>query len=437
MMPKPKPKKSLKELAKTSRQRDKASPRHLKNQAALAPKKSKPRREIKIRMSTLSPNSPELEFFLVSLPGLEDLLLHEIKEWFPGIKTTPQYGGVSVHTDMANGLAMNQVLKIPTRILLRLAKFRARDFPKLYHYICEFDWEKWLSLECDLEVVAATKLSRLKIKSRIEETCLEGWQAVQQTSGHRADPAKKARLFVRIIEDEVTLSLDTSGERLHKRGSRQHIGEAPLRETIAAALLQMVAQTLPNGDTRPVELLDPMMGSGTFLLEAAQRDQTIDAREFGFDCFALNETARPTLQAARPQFANGLGFERDHKALAAAKANLKGSESLLPYELRNQDFFASTPLAPAANRSRWVMVNPPYGERLKVTKPLPDFYAELFATTERVARPDRACFLIPAKAVHGKFALPAQWKVLAKRRFLNGGIPVVAFVFGREATTGT
>jgi hypothetical protein len=66
-----------------------------------------------------------------------------------------------------------------------------------------------------------------------------------------------------------------------------------------------------------------------------------------------------------------------------------------------------------------------------VKEPLAEFYARLFAAAEKVARPDRACFLLPGKAVKGRFPLPAGWKVLEKRPFLNGGLPVVAFVFGR------
>lgn len=227
-----------------------------------------------------------------------------------------------------------------------------------------------------------------------------------------------------------TVSLDTSGERLHKRGSRTHVGEAPLRETIAAALIQSVGRSYTDANFT-VELVDPMMGSGTFLLEAATRDQTVEARDFGFEVFAAQPTGTPALHATRPRFTQLTGFEADAKTLGAAKTNLSHLKDALQPEILQTDFFKADPLPARTADQRWLIVNPPYGERLEVEGKLRDFYEQLFAAAERVAKPDRACFLLPAKAVHGKFVLPYQWKVIEKRRFLNGGIPVVAFVFGR------
>jgi putative N6-adenine-specific DNA methylase len=389
-------------------------------------------------MERLTPEGPSgpsdrREFFLVSLPGLEDLLAEEISLWFPHLKPEVIYGGVTVHAPLAEGLAMNLALKIPTRIILRLDRFRARDFPKLYRKLSDLDWGQWLDPSCELTVFAASKRSRLKIKSRIEETCLDAWTDWQRSAGHRPDSKKPAKLYVRVAEDEVTLSLDTSGERLHKRGLRQHVGDAPLRETIAAAMLQMIARSYTDEPVpEAVEIIDPMMGSGTFLLEAFGRDALVDARDFGFESFTDAAIEEPKMKAARPKILGGVGFEKDKKAFQAARANLKG----LPAEWRmiNEDFFKAEPLVNAHKTSRWILVNPPYGERLQVQEKLADFYQKLFAACEKIARPDRACFLLPAKAVHGKFMLPSAWEVLEKRRFLNGGIPVVAFLFGRRET---
>lgn len=375
------------------------------------------------------PMQNQNEFFLVSLPGLEDLVAAEVKDWFPEFEARVEYGGVTVLAPMSEGLKMNLVLKIPTRILLRVTKFRCRDFPKLYRKVSEFPWHKWLDTSAGMEVFAASKQSRLKIKSRIEETCIDAWRAQQEES----DTTKKAKLYVRVVNDEVALSLDTSGERLHKRGLRQHIGEAPLRETIAAAMLQMVARSMDASENRGIELVDPMMGSGTFLLEAVTRDAVIDAREFAFERFAQQPRGIPILKTIRPQFTNLIGYERDTDTLRAAKLNLASCKNGTPVEFRREDFFSAAPLPlTLPERVRWVITNPPYGERLKVDEPLSTYYGKLFAAAERVAHPDRACFLLPAKAVKGKFALPISWKVLEKRRFLNGGIPVVAFVFGRK-----
>jgi putative N6-adenine-specific DNA methylase len=374
------------------------------------------------------------EFFLVSLPGLEDLALDEVKAWFPHFEGAIEYGGVTVHAPLAEGLSMNQALKIPTRILLRITSFRCRDFPKYFNRIAEFGWEKWLDPSCEIEAFAASRKSRLKIKSRIEETFVEGWKAFQKRRDVTVDAEKKAKVYIRFAQDECTLSLDTSGDRLHKRGLRRHIGEAPLRETIAAAILQMLARHSTDG--LGVELVDPMMGSATFFLEALGRDRLVESRDFAFERFASRPQTAPKLQASRAAIRRLVGFETDKKTIEAARHNLSlvGADALSFADIHEQDFFSAKPL-PAAGASRWVVCNPPYGERLKIDARLKDYYEKLFDQAEKVIRPNLAGFLLPAVAVKGKFVLPPTWQVLEKRPFLNGGLPVVAFVFGRRGFT--
>ena len=368
------------------------------------------------------------EFFLVALPGLEDLVLAEVEEWFPNLEAKAEHGGVTVHAPLNVGLSLNLALKTPTRILLRVSQFRCRDFPKLFKIISALDWERWLDSSCELETVVSTRLSRLKIKLRISETCEDAWAEYKKRVGAKSVRGRKATLYVRFLNDECMLSLDTSGERLHKRGDRRHIGDAPLRETIAASLIQLVGRSHPGSGQGPIELVDPMMGSGTFLLEAETRDQLVEKRGFGFESFRAPGLVQPRLTVERPVFNSFVGFERDTKAMAAAKENLRGHRGFKFYP---DDFFTANPL-PEDGVRRWLFANPPYGERIKVKEPLGELYVRLFAAAERVVRPERACFLLPSKAVKGKFALPRGWKVLAKRPFLNGGIPVTAFVFGRE-----
>lgn len=372
---------------------------------------------------------PMNEFFLVALPGLEDVVHAEVKDWFPDLETTVSHGGVTVFAPLKTGLAMNLCLKTPTRILLRISSFRCRDFPKLFQTIAKTPWKTWLDLSVELKVHASTRLSRLKIKARIEETCLDGWLEYKEKNRKTTVRGKEQNLYVRFLNDECSLSLDTSGERLHKRGERQHIGTAPLRETIAAAMIQMAGRSDP--EAKSVELIDPMMGSGTFLLEASGRDQLIEKRGFAFDNFTEQPDENLSLKAERPQFTKLIGFEADKKTMQAARTNLKSSNVELPTELHAADFFKAEPL-PQSTARRWILVNPPYGERIKVKEPLKEYYEELFLACERIAKPDRAYFLLPSKVVKGKFNLPLQWKVIEKRPFVNGGIPVIAFGFVRK-----
>lgn len=371
------------------------------------------------------------EFFLVTLPGLEDIAAAEVHDWYPDLETKNEHGGVIVFAPLGVGLSMNQVLKTPTRILLRLANFRAKDFPKLYNKILDFSWKDWVDPSCALEAHVSTRLSRLKIKNRIRETCESAWKDYQKSLKISPRPNKKLDLYVRFHEDDCQLSLDTSGERLHKRGERTLIGEAPLRETIAASLIQMVGR-LPEVSSLPVEVCDPMMGSGTFLLEAGRRDRPVEARFFAFENFLEKVISPVGIAAERPSIVSLIGFEKDKKALAAAKANLTGLET----HIFEQDFFMVSPLLKKEGLQRWVFANPPYGERLRIKTPLKEYYALLFQQVEKILQPDLSCFILPAKAVKGKFDLPKGWKVVEKRPFLNGGIPVVAFVFGRTSIDG-
>ena len=371
-----------------------------------------------------------LEFFLVALPGLEDLTEAEVQDWFPHVETKIEHGGVTVLTSLEEGLSMNMALKIPTRILLRVSRFTCKDFPKLYNKILDFPWHQWIQPECTLKVHASTTASRLKMKKRIEETCEKAFNKYQKDRKVKANTKRKINLYVRLKDNHCTLSLDTSGERLHKRGLREHIGEAPLRETIAASLIQLLGR---HGDRQtPIELVDPMMGSGTFLLEGAMRDLVIDSRDFAFDNFSRPPQQNPSLKVTRPAIDTLTGFEKDQKTLKAAENNLKSSSENLKMNLHLKDFFLAEPFVAERNHQRWVLVNPPYGERLKVDEPLGEFYAKLFATTERLSKPDLACFLLPSKAASGRLLLPSTWRVLEKRPFSNGGIPVLAFVFGRK-----
>lgn len=371
------------------------------------------------------------EFFLVALPGLEDVVHSEVRDWFPDLEAKTSHGGVTVFAPLKTGLAMNLCLKTPTRILLRISTFRCRDFPKLFQTVAKTPWKDWLDLSCELKVHASTRLSRLKIKARIEETCLDGWLEYKEKNRKTTVRGKEQNLYVRFLNDECSLSLDTSGERLHKRGERQNIGTAPLRETIAAAMIQMAGRSDLDAIQKGVELVDPMMGSGTFLLEASGRDALVEKRGFAFENFTEQPEQDPSLKCERPEFVKLIGYEADKKTMQAADANLKNSAHGIPRELKQEDFFQAQELPPTENR-RWILVNPPYGERIQVKEPLKEYYENLFLACERVAKPDRAYFLLPSKVVKGKFNLPLSWKVIEKRPFVNGGIPVVAFGFGRK-----
>lgn len=373
-------------------------------------------------------------------PGLEDLVLKELGDWFPAWPAMVQHGGVTVEAPLAAGLGMNLALKTPTRILVRVMSFRCRDFPKLFQKISEFKWDDWVDPGLPIAVVGASVRSRLKIKNRIEETCEKAWAKRRKKTGREIDGSgEPIHLYVRFADDVCTVSLDTSGDRLHKRGVRQLVGVAPLRETIAASLIQWLERhTLAAGERpqKPIVLIDPMMGTGVFFTEAALRDQLIEGRGFAWEQFTQRADVPSTFATTRPPWGAFIGFERDPKTCEAARENLDGLAQLpARVDLRNEDFFESTALPECGDASiqRWVIANPPYGERLKVEGPLSEYYAHFFAQIESIARPDLCGLILPSKA--GRLALPSTWRVLEKRKFLNGGLSVTAYLFGRHRST--
>jgi len=372
-------------------------------------------------------SSQPFEFYLVCAPGFEDVSERELRAWFPGLEPRRARGGLSLEAPLGVGYAMNRVLKTPTRVLLRLMTFGCRDFPKLYKKISGFPWEEWLSDQSRIAFHAAAHGSRLKIKTRIEETCWEARVARLKKRGrpHSRFEGPPADVYVRLDDDVCTLSLDTSGEILHKRGVRVFSSQAPLRETTAAAVLWWLRELSPQA--KDVEILDPMMGAGTFLLEAAGLMKKVETRAFAFEKFTAQCPEESALAPA-PFIGRLRGFDIDARAYAAARENLALAKGEDRADIVQGDFFAVQPLDEAPHR--WVVCNPPYDERIAVDGSLGGFYEKLLAQVERVARPELAAFLFPADARPEKLRLPSGWRKREARRFSNGGIEVWVMVYG-------
>lgn len=389
------------------------------------------------------PSTDRCEFFLVTLPGLEKLAVHELNNWAAHLESEITEGGVTVFAPLSEGLELNRVLKMPTRILLRVAKFGCRDFPKLFKKVRGTDWSLWLKPGVDLSFKASSHRSRLYIKKRIEKTCSEAFGERTQTT----DKESVVDALVRIVDDICTISLNTSGEILHKRGDRPLSSPAPLRETTAAAMLWLLeTNEKESAPTNGVELVDPMMGAGTFFIEAMGLKKPVQGREFAYENWfnlPLSEGRERHLFASQTEnvYTSFVGFERDAKTLLAAEANLHAlgwgakSSSLIPdgpreTALHNEDFFSAERL-PRPRNSRWLIANPPYGERIKVSGPLHLFYENLFLTCERVAQPERAIFLLSAKVSIQRLKFPREWMLAAHQKLSNGGLAVHAVKFFR------
>jgi putative N6-adenine-specific DNA methylase len=286
----------------------------------------------------LRPDAPVTErpgtLFAICPPGFEPLVAAEIAEaGFAGANAVP--GGVIFS---GNALAANRALALPTRILQRVSRFEARDFAALQRGAAAVNWSAWGHLGFDLEV--SSHRSRLYHTGAVAERVAA------------LVPAGSLGLYVRLEDDVCTLSVDTSGELLHKRGWREETGPAPLRETLAATLLRLAGW-------RPGESLhDPMCGSGTFLIEAAvQAAGLAPGRLRHFACEAFCALA-PAAALRAPVATHIAGGDRARPAVESARRNAARAGVTVPLET-----LEAAHARPGEAPPGLLICNPPYDRR--------------------------------------------------------------------------
>lgn len=312
--------------------------------------------------------------FLVGIPGLEDALEAEARDaGFSDV--TRVAGGVEVSGGLAEAARANMVLRSAVRVLWRVAAFRALHLAQLDKRSRKLPWRDWLRPEVPLRVEAVCRRSRIYHNGAARQRVAGALEAAGLAVADEAGIAVK----VRIEDDLCTVSLDTSGEALHRRAHKEFVGKAPLRETMAAAFLRRM------GFDGAQTVVDPMCGSGTIPLEAAEiaaglvpgRD-----RDFAFEAMVGGERPEIAMRAAATG-ARFFGFDRDQGAIrgAAANADRAGVSDLC--------HFACRPLGalePPAGRPGIVLTNPPYGARIGNRKMLFGLYGALGqALAERFA----------------------------------------------------
>lgn len=308
--------------------------------------------------------SAPFEIFLATQPGLERYLLAEVKEaGFDNPKATG--GGVTISGTWDDVWRANLTLRGASKVLARIGEFRAFHLAQLDKRSRKFPWGDSLTpgLTVKVEVVTNRKSKIYHAGAAIER--LE--RAISKEFGSKiAQSMDEADLIIktRIDDNNVRLSVDTSGAGLHKRGHKQAMGKAPLRETMASLLLR--ACHYAPGET----VLDPMCGSGTFLIEAAERARGImpgHAREFAFEKLATYDAgavARIKSQwdaKAQPVEAHFYGSDRNINVIGFSKANAERAGvgefcTFTPTQVSQVE----RPDGPPG----LVMVNPPYGSRI-------------------------------------------------------------------------
>lgn len=311
------------------------------------------------------------EFLAVGAPGFERVLLAEVEN-LPGVTDARTVrGGVEFRGPFVSVYHANLRLATAHRLLWRVAEFLAQSGPMLYNKAAALPWERYLGFERDVRFHVSSRGSRLNHPQGAAETLYSAVNKALEPLGLAVQTSEDAPLTVhaRLFRDRCTLSIDTSGEHLHRRGYRTHVGEAPIRETLAAGILKTVG--LEDYDL----IVDPMCGSGTFLLEAARllgHAAPGKDRRFAFEHLP---SFQPTLwerlkrEAAAeetPVATTLLGFDKDARVLTAARANAERAGVAGAVRLEVADALTLPYGGLRAGFRRPLLVcNPPYGKRLE------------------------------------------------------------------------
>ncbi len=381
-----------------------------------------------------------LACFATTAPGVETLLAGELEGL--GLEVGEREPGGAEFTADHAGLADALLgLRTANRVTVRLAAFRARSFAELERHAARIDWGAMVPAGSAVHFRVTSKKSRLYhhdgIAERLERSVaaavspVEMVRAAAEAESREDDVTRLPevqRFVVRLFRDEVTISADASGALLHRRGWRQEVARAPLRETLAAAMLLGAAWQ----DDEP--LFDPFAGSGTVPIEAALlarriapgRGRRFAAEQWpaiGAAPILLARTRASERELPRADVRIG-GADRDPGAMLAAIGNAERAGVVLDVSFTR----ATISELPPDDGRGLLCTNPPYGVRVGERTALRSLYAALgHAVQDR--RPGwRLAMLVNDRVLQGQVGLPMR-EVL---RTTNGGLPVRLVVSDRR-----
>lgn len=324
-----------------------------------------------VEAAPLAADPARMEIFLVATPGLEQPLLDEVRAL--GLDARIEPGGVVFTGGWPDVWRANLLVRGATRVLVRIGAFRAMHPAQLDKRAHRFPWADWLRADVPLRIEATSRKSRIyhagAIIQRIEK-------AITDTLGAPITEDAPLVLKIRIEDDLCTISLDSSGESLHKRGHKQAVGKAPMRETMAAMLLRQC------GFDGSVPVLDPMCGSGTFVIEAAEMALGLAPgrlRGFAFELLPSFDAeawaALRDAQGTKPEPAiRFYGSDRDPGAIRMSGENAQraGVARLTAFQT-----LPISDIAPPPGPPGLVIINPPYGARIGNKGPLFGLHAAM------------------------------------------------------------
>ncbi len=337
-------------------------------------------KKMSIKKNALPPETSDYSFFAVCPGGVETILFDEMR--LLGLNPLEaEDGGVSFTGDLSVLYKANLYLRTATRVIVRLGSFPAAAFVELIRKVSKLDWEKFLPVGKAVSIRATCKRSRLYHSGAVAERVAIGMSAyfkrkiIAVKYDEDQDGEVPALIIVRLADNLCTISIDSSGAMLSKRGYRQAVAKAPIRESLAAAMI------MATGWDGKQPLLDPFCGSGTIPIEAAllaKRTAPGLHRSFAFmDWPEFNEqlwekmiTDANAIILDKPVSVQG--SDRDQGAIEAATANAERARlgKTVAFNMKSV-----SDIVPSGSEPGWIIANPPYGMRLSGKDDLRDLFA--------------------------------------------------------------
>lgn len=313
--------------------------------------------------------------------GLESVLKKEIYDLGYEILSVED-GKVTFEGDAEAICRANIFLRTAERVLLKVAQFKATTYEELFEQTKKIPWEKYFQEDSKFNVVKANSIksqlfSPSDIQSIMKKAMVERLKEKYKVSWFK-ETGKEFKVRVTLMKDVVTVSIDTTGDSLHKRGYRKLVAKAPVSETLAAALIMLT----PWNKERI--LVDPFCGSGTIPIEAAMIGANIAPglnrnfaseewthlieKQFWYDAI---EEANENINMDVEMNIQGYDLDPDVIKVARENAKLAGVENFIHFQQRNVSDLSNP------KKYGFIITNPPYGERLEEKEDLPKLYSEI------------------------------------------------------------
>lgn len=313
--------------------------------------------------------------------GMEKMLATEIKNLGFEIEKTED-GRVTYKTGEDGIAKANMWLRCAERVNLKVAEFEARTFDELYENTKRINWSKYIPYGAQFPVSKASSIksklfSTTDVQSIVKKAIVDNLKKSYLESGRLKEDKEKYPIYVFIHKNKVTLSIDTTGDALHKRGYREKANKAPIRETLAAGIMYLTPWR--PGRT----LVDPMCGSGTILIEAAMMGLNMAPglnREFisekwrTIDKKIWWDTRRDAFDQMNEDLDFKIyGYDIDPESIEIAKENaeIAGVADYIEFAVADATEFKSD------EEYGFIVTNPPYGERLESEESVKLLYKEL------------------------------------------------------------